>query len=159
VSFDDWMLAVHVLSAFSYVAGIVLFWVLVVAVRSADLPEATTRMEPVVKVGNVAVGIGGVGTIVLGIFLAFSVGGYDIWDGWIVAAIILWALAAATGARTGAAYTQGMRKAEELQAAGQTGPSAELLALNRTQAGLRLHAVTSLVVLLILIDMIWKPGA
>jgi uncharacterized membrane protein len=159
VSFDDWMLAVHVLSAFSYVAGIVLFWVLVVAVRSAELPEATTRMEPVVKVGNIAVGIGGVGTIVLGVFLAFSVGGYDIWDGWIVAAIVLWAIAAATGARTGAAYTQGMRKAEELQAAGQTGPNAELLALNRTQTGLRLHALTSLVVLLILIDMIWKPGA
>jgi hypothetical protein len=27
-------------------------------------------------------GIGGVGTIVFGIWLAFSVGGYDIWDGW-----------------------------------------------------------------------------
>jgi uncharacterized membrane protein len=159
VSFDDWVLALHVLSAFSYVAGIVLFWVLVVAVRSAELPEATTRMEPVVKVGNIAVGIGGIGTIVLGVFLAFSAGGYDIWDGWIVAAIVLWAIAAATGARTGAAYMQGMRKAEELQAAGQTGPNPELLALNRTQAGLRLHALTSLFVLLILIDMIWKPGA
>jgi uncharacterized membrane protein len=159
VSFDDWVLALHVLSAFSYVAGIVLFWVLVVSVRSADLPEATTRMEPVVKVGNIAVGVGGVGTIVLGVFLAFSVGGYDIWDGWIVAAIVLWVIAAATGARTGAAYTRGMRKAEELQASGQTGPNAELLALNRTQAGLRMHALTSVVVLLILIDMIWKPGA
>ena len=36
------------------------------------------------------------------------------------------------GQRTGAAYMQGMTKAEELQAAGQTGPNAELLALNRT---------------------------
>ena len=33
MSFDDWVLALHVLSAFSLVAGIVLFWVIVVAVR------------------------------------------------------------------------------------------------------------------------------
>jgi hypothetical protein len=52
-----------------------------------------------------------------------------------------------------------MKKAEELQAAGQTGPSAELLALNRTQRGLVLHTLASLFTLLILIDMIWKPGA
>ena len=80
VSFDDWILALHVLSAFAYVAGIVLFWVLVVAVRSTDTPDGTIRMEPIVKVGNAAIGIGAAGTIVFGIWLAFSVGGYDIWD-------------------------------------------------------------------------------
>ena len=52
-----------------------------------------------------------------------------------------------------------MKKAEELQAAGQTGPSAELLAINRTQRGLVTHTVGSVLTLLILIDMIWKPGA
>jgi uncharacterized membrane protein len=159
VSFDDWMLAFHVLSAFAYVAGIVLFWVLVVAVRRADTPEDTIRMEPIVKVGSMSVGAGALGTIVLGIWLALSYGGYDLWDGWIIAAIILWVASAATGSRTGNAYMQGMRKAQELQSAGRTGPDAELLALNRTSNGLLMHAVTSLLVLLILIDMIWKPGA
>jgi uncharacterized membrane protein len=159
VSLDDWILALHVLSAFAYVAGIVLFWVLVVAVRRVDTPEDTIRMEPIVKVGNASVGVGALGTIVLGIWLALSVGGYDLWDGWIIAAIVLWVASAATGSRTGNAYTQGMRKAQELQSAGRTGPDAELLALNRTSNGLVMHAVTSLLVLLILIDMIWKPGA
>jgi len=159
VSFDDWMLAFHVLSAFAYVAGIVVFWVLVVAVRRADTPEDTVRMEPIVKVGSMSVGVGALGTIVLGIWLALSYGGYDLWDGWIITAIVLWVASAATGARTGNAYMQGMRKAQELQAAGRTGPDAELLALNRTSNGLLMHAVTSLLVLLILIDMIWKPGA
>ena len=42
------------LSAFALVAGIVLFWILVVAVRRTDVPEATIRMELVAKVGNVA---------------------------------------------------------------------------------------------------------
>jgi uncharacterized membrane protein len=159
VSFDDWMLALHVLSAFAYVAGIVLFWVLIVAVRKTDTPEGTTRMEPIVKVGNAAVGIGAGGTIVLGIWLAFSVGGYEIWDGWIIAALVLWVIAAAVGQRTGNAYMQGMNKAQELQAAGQTAPNAELLALNRTQNGLLFHGLATVVVILILIDMIWKPGA
>ena len=159
MSFDDWILALHVLSAFAYVAGIVLFWVLIVAVRKTDTPDGTIRMEPVVKVGNAAVGIGAGGTIVFGIWLAFSVGGYDIWDAWIIAALVLWVVAAEIGRRTGAEYMAGMTKAQELQAAGQTGPSAELLAVNRTQRGLRCMRCRASIVLLILIDMIWKPGA
>jgi hypothetical protein len=159
VSFDEWVLAFHVLSAFAYIAGMVVFWVLIVAVRRADTAEETIRLEPVVKVGNAAVGIGAGGTILLGIWLAFSYGGYDIWDGWIIAALVLWVVAAALGSRTGAAYMQGMNKAVELRTAGQTGPNAELLALNRTQNGLLFHALASVVLLLIVIDMIWKPGA
>jgi uncharacterized membrane protein len=159
VSFDDWILALHVLSAFAYVAGMVLFWVLIVAVRRTDTPEGTTRMEPVVKVGIIATGIGAGGTIVFGLWLAFSVGGYDIWDGWIIAALVLWAIAGAIGGRTGREYTAGMDKARELEAAGQTGPSPELLAINRTQRGVILHAAASVAILLLLIDMVWKPGA
>jgi uncharacterized membrane protein len=159
VSFDDWLLALHVLSAFAYVAGIVLFWVLVVAVRKTDTPDGTIRMEPIVKVGNVAVGIGAVGTILLGIWLAFALDGYAIWDGWIIAAIVLWAVAAGIGQRTGAAYMQGMTKAKELDAAGQSGSNSELLALNRTSTGLLMQSLASIVLLLILLDMIFKPGA
>ncbi len=159
MSFDDWILALHVVSAFAYVAGIILFWVLIVAVRQTDTSEGTIRMEPVVKVGNAAIGIGAGGTIVLGIWLAFSVGDYDIWDGWIIAAIVLWAISGGLGQRTGVVYMQGMNKAQELHAAGQPGANAELLALNRTSKGVLLHAVVTVVVLLILIDMIWKPGA
>jgi hypothetical protein len=159
LSFDDWMLALHVLSAFAYVAGMVLFWVLIVAVRRTDTPDGTIRMGPPVRVGNAAVGIGAGGTIVLGIWLAFSVGGYDIWDPWIVAALVLWAFAAEFGRRTGGAYMQGMNRARELRTAGRAGPSPELLAINRTSSGVLFHALASVVVALILIDMIWKPGA
>jgi uncharacterized membrane protein len=159
VSFVDWAVAVHVLSAFAYVGGLVLFWVLVVAVRRVDTPEQTLRMEPIVKVGNVAVGAGAIGTIVIGIYLAFAVDSYAIWDGWIIAALVLWAVAGGLGQRTGVAYMQGMNKAKELDAAGRAGPDQELLALNRTQAGLILQTLASLAVLLILADMIFKPGA
>jgi uncharacterized membrane protein len=159
VSFGEWALALHVLSAFAYVAGIVLFWALIVAVRRIDTPDATIRMGPVVKVGNAVVGVGAVGTIVLGIWLAFSVGSYAIWDGWIVAALVLWAVSGALGQRTGVAYMRGMTKAKELDAAGQSGPDAELLALNRTTSGVVLHALVSAGALLLILDMIFKPGA
>ena len=159
MSLDDWVAALHVLSAFAYVGGIVLFWILIVAVRQIDTPGETIRMEPIVKIGNAAVGVGGVGTIVLGIWLAFALDSYAIWDGWIIAAIVLWAVAGAFGQRTGVAYLRGMTKAKELEAAGQRGASAELLALNRTSNGVLLHALASASVLLILLDMIFKPGA
>ena len=54
---------------------------------------------------------------------------------------------------------EGPTKAQELASAGQTGPNAELLAVNRTSTGLLMHTLASVVVVLILIDMIWKPGA
>ncbi|MGH7540096.1 MAG: hypothetical protein ACRELC_03760, partial [Gemmatimonadota bacterium] len=99
------------------------------------------------------------GTILFGIWLAFSYGDYDIWDAWIIIALVLWAIAGALGQRTGVAYMAGANKARELEAAGQSGPNAELVALNRTSQGVILHAASSLAVLLIVIDMIWKPGA
>jgi uncharacterized membrane protein len=159
VSFDDWILALHVVSAAAYGAGIILFWVLVVAVRTTDTAEGTLRLGPMVMIGNIAVGIGAAGTIVFGIWLALSVGGYDLWDGWIIAAIVLWVIAAILGQRTGKEYMRGMTKARELQTAGQTDSNAELLGINRTQSGVLLHALVSVVFVLIVIDMIWKPGA
>jgi uncharacterized membrane protein len=158
LSRNDWILAFHLLSAFAYVAGMVLFWVLIVAVRKADTPAATIEMEPIVKVGTIATAVGAGGTILFGIWLAFSVDSYALWDFWIIAAIVLWAIAGGLGGRTGNAYMQGMNKARELEKAGQSGPNSELLALNRTQNGVVLHSLASLALFLILIDMIWKPG-
>jgi uncharacterized membrane protein len=159
VSFDDWMLALHVLSAFAFVAGLVFFSTITIAAWRTDTPEGTLRMGPLTRIAGGAIGLGAGGTIILGIWLAFSVGNYDIWDPWIVAAIVLWAVTANLGRRANAAYTAGVTKARELQSAGQTGPNPELLALNRSPRGIQLQALISVVVLLILIDMIWKPGA
>ena len=83
----------------------------------------------------------------------------DIWDSWIIAALVLWVLAAAAGSRTGAEYTAGMKKAESSRLPARLARMPELLAINRTQRGVVLHAVASASMLLILIDMIWKPGA
>ena len=58
MSLDQWVLALHVLSAFAYVAGMIVFWVLIVAVRKTDTANGTIRMAPVVKVGTIGTGVG-----------------------------------------------------------------------------------------------------
>ena len=78
-------------------------------------------MDPIAKVGTVATGIGAGGTIVFGIWLAFSVGDYDIWDGWIIAAIVLWMATGAVGGRTGKAYMEGMKRHESCRRPGKRG--------------------------------------
>ena len=136
MSFDAWMLALHVLVAFVFRDGSLL------DPDRGRSPLSTPRTRPCAsarfaKVGNAAVGIGMGGTIVLGIWLALSVGGYDLWDGWIIAALVLWLIACRARPWTGAAYLVGPDEgAGAGAAAGQTGPNAELLAVNRTSTGL-----------------------
>jgi hypothetical protein len=133
VSLDDWVLALHVLSAFALVGALVVFWVVVVGQRAAPGSEALTSLG---RVGTVAVGIGSLGTLVFGIWLALSVGGYELWNGWIVAAFVLWLVGVGAGQRGERAFAAG-----------------------ENQRGVLLQAISSIAILLILVDMIWKPGA
>jgi len=156
---NDWLLALHVLSAFALVAALVLFWILIVASRNIDEPGPTIAIGRVAIVGNTTIAVGIGGTIVFGVWLAITLDAYKVWDGWVIAAIVLWAVAAGVGGRAGKEFTRAFDRARELDAAGQTGPSDELKALNRTSLGLLLHSIASVLTLLILLDMIWKPGA
>ena len=159
VTFTSWLLALHLLSAFALAGSLALFWYLIVASRNVDTAGATVAMGSVADVGTKVVRVGGVGTLVFGIWLAIRLDHIQVWSGWVIAAIVLWIVAVVAGSRSGVEYERAMKKAEELEAAGQTGPNAELLALNRTSRGMGLHAIASVAVFLILVDMIWKPGA
>jgi len=159
VSLDDWILALHVLSAFALVSGMVLFWIVIVAVRNVDTVGQTLAYGRVMGVGTPVVLAGVAGTILFGAWLAISLDRYQLWDGWIIGAIVLWAIGSEVGRRSGVEYRKALPRATELQAAGQEGASGELRALNRSPKGLLLHTVSTLAFVLILIDMIWKPGA
>ena len=121
---NDWILALHLLSAFALVATLVLFSILIVAGWNVDTPGPTVSVGRVARVGNVAVAIGMGGTILFGIWLAISLDAYQVWDGWVIAAIVLWGIAGATGGVTGKEYTRVFERAKELDAAGQTGRAA-----------------------------------
>ena len=51
--------------------------------------------------------------LILGVILAIDSDRYEIWNGWIIAAIVLWALMGAIGQRTGDYYTAVQKLAEE----------------------------------------------
>src|SRR5215217_2172305 len=78
--------------------------------------------------------VGGLLTLVFGVWLALD--DYSIVDGWILTALVLWAIAAATGIRVGLAY--------------DAGEGARVRPL---------YAVMTVAVLALLFVMIFKPGA
>jgi hypothetical protein len=93
----------------------------------------------------VLVQAGALFTLVFGIWLAIQVSDYHPWDGWIVAAYVIWALAVVNGRATGQAFAR----------AAEGGPETPVY----RRRGILLHSFESVLVLLILLDMIFKPGA
>jgi hypothetical protein len=139
VDLYDWLIFLHVLSAGLAVGAITALWGLLWGTRQGstllDPPSATSYG----RFFGMVVGVGMMGAIIFGIWLAIDVDGYELWDGWILASLVLWAVAAWTG--------------------GQAGKAFEGDPIGRRAAGIRFQAITSIALLLILILMIWKPGA
>jgi hypothetical protein len=122
----DWLLFLHVLAAFLLVGTVVAYSAVVLG---APAPART------ISVANLFWAIGGFGTLALGIWLALYVKGYEVWDGWILGAIVLWMAATGLGNKAQAVLREG-------------------------GGGLaRWHWLRTVATLGILVLMIWKPGA
>ena len=129
---DDWLLFLHVLAAFLLAITVVMYSA--VALGGTLGGRATF-------IADRCWDVGGLGTLVLGIWLALKLDEYGIFDGWIIAAIVLWLVA------TGLGETVRKRLAE-----GRDGTVA-------TGAVTTMHWLRTLTVLGLLVLMIWKPGA
>jgi len=144
VSLTDWILALHVLSAFALVGGTTALWMLVLATRrEPGLPGSVPQAIAQPAVAALIAGI--FGTVFFGIWLALDLDAYHVWDPWIVASLLLWLVVSALGSQSGAAFRR--------VAAG--GPEAR----DWWRRGVRLQAGSSVATLIVLILMIWKPGA
>ena len=132
---DSGLLFLHVLSAFALVASTVIFTTLMAV---GPRPEFL-RLS---WIGSRLWDVGGLGTLVFGVWLAIDLDSYDILDGWILAALVLWFIAAGAGARVNIAY-RGLRDDGE-----------PLPGNTRT-----LQLVLILGTVALLVDMIFKPGA
>jgi hypothetical protein len=130
VSLYEWLLFLHVLAAFMLVAGLVAYGVLVLGGGGEAARGALA--QPALALWNA----GGMGVLLFGIWLALNVDTYELWDGWILAAIVLWVVASAAGGRLARDVREG------------TVDGAALLL-----------AVMSVATAALLIDMIVKPGA
>ena len=155
MNFYAWMLALHLLAAFALAAGLVLFAALVVAGRRMVTLDQTRLLFRVAPIGGPLTGAGAGLALILGVVLAIKSDTFEIWNGWIIAAFVLWALLGAVGQRTGAYYTNIQRRAES----GDPGAEAEVLAGLRAPTGALLHLATIAIFVLLLLDMLFKPGA
>ena len=134
----DTLLFVHVLSAFIAVGALTALWGLILGTRGAT-PSIDQRSAMTYgRTAGILVGVGMMGTIIFGIWLAIYLDAYQVWDGWILASLVLWAIGGWAGGQAGRAFESGP--------AGRAG-------------GIRFQTINSVAVLLILILMIWKPGA
>jgi uncharacterized membrane protein len=140
----DWLLFLHVLSAFLLVGAITYFWWLLLGTRPGRSllgGRASLRMA---RPATIAITAGVAGTLIFGVWLAIDVDGYELWDGWILASLVLWAVGTFAGERSGRALTP----------VGDEFPAPEA-----RRRGTLLHALTSVAALAVLVLMIWKPGA
>ncbi len=123
----EWLLLFHLIGAFAAVGSVVVFSVLVVGGDRVAGPQLTF-------LGRRLWDVGGLLTLVFGVWLALD--DYSIVDGWILTALVLWAIAAGTGVRVGMAYDAG--------------------AGDRARP---VYAVMAIATLALLVVMIYKPGA
>jgi hypothetical protein len=123
----DWLLFLHLLSA---------FLLAVTAVTYSAVALGAPAGGRTLFVADRCWDVGGIGTLVLGIWLALHLDEYGFWDGWILGAIGLWVIA------TGLGETVRRRHADGETAAVST-----------------MHWLRTLVVLGLLVLMVWKPGA
>jgi hypothetical protein len=128
------LLFIHVLSAFCLAGGIVIYS----SFALGGPVNKTVRL-----VAEILWGVGGLGTLVFGIWLALNRPQYELWDGWIIAALILWVLATGSGAQA----SRGIQP---------TGDDSAVAIDRRT---LFAHWMRVFWFTLLLVVMVWKPWA
>ena len=159
MDFYQWLLALHVLAAFSLVAALVLYSAVIAFSWNLAVPSDIARLFRISRVGDVAIAVGSIGTLVLGIWLAIDSDAYQVWDGWIIAALVLWALSMASGSRAASVYNGVRDRAGALVAEGRDTPQPELTAMLRSTKGLAFFIANVLFIVALLVVMIYKPGA
>jgi hypothetical protein len=150
-----WLLAFHLIAAFAIAAALTLYTALVIAGRRMRALDETSVLFRLAPIGGPLIGAGSVIALILGIVLALKSDAFDLWDGWVIAAIVLWVIFGAIGSRDGAYYAN----VEKVAKAGGPNAEAEALGLLRARTGPLLHIGTLVVFLLLLLDMLFKPGA
>ena len=125
----DWLLFFHLLAAFVLAVTVVTYS----ALAFGALTGGRTLF-----VADRCWDVGGLGTLVLGVWLALYLDEYEIWDGWIIGAIVLWLVS--TG--LGESVRKRLADADSVDSRVAT-----------------MHWLRTLAVIGLLVLMVWKPGA
>jgi len=121
------LLFFHMIAAFLLAVTIVMY--------SAVALGATTSSRALF-VADRCWDVGGLGTLIFGIWLALNLDQYDFFDFWILLAIALWLVAT------------GLGQSVQRRLGGE-----DVSAVNA------MHWIRTIVVIALLVTMVWKPGA
>lgn len=158
MSLNDWILALHLLAAFAFLGALIVFTLMIIALWNTDSTRRVTSFMLVARIGTVMVAVGAIGSVVFGIWLSLTKEPYDPWDAWIVVSLVLWAVAGGLGGRAGKEYGDAALEAARLLESGvETSP--EVRATYGPSRAFWLHVAGTVGVLLIVVLMVWKPGA
>ena len=124
---DDWLLFFHLIAAFLLAATVVMYSA--VALGAASTPR-------MLFVADRCWDVGGLGTLIFGIWLALNLEQYDFFDFWILLALALWFVAT------------GLGQSVQRRMGGE-----DMAAVNA------MHWIRTIVVIALLVTMVWKPGA
>ena len=123
----------HTLLFFHLIAA---FLLAITVVMYSALALGATSSPRMLFVADRCWDVGGLGTLVFGIWLALNLDQYDFFDFWILFALLLWFVA------TGLGQTVQRRIGGE-----------------DTSAVNAMHWIRTIVVIALLVTMVWKPGA
>ena len=147
----EWLLVLHVASAFTFVSAYTMVTALLVACLRVDTRERALALLRLARPSDALAWVGATGTLVFGLWLVFDSDFYDLVDGWVIGALLLWLVAEEAIRREDLLF----KKGRQVVRAG--GPS-ELREVLHSRHAAALHVVAGAALLGILILMIYKPG-
>jgi len=153
----DWLLLIHLLGAFCFLSGSIVAGILHAAATRRDRPSEVALLLGLVRPMVAVVGAGSIVVLVFGVWLARDAG-YGVSDGWVVAAIALWAVSNALAGPAGKSLRQARELAERLAANGNH-PSEELHRAVADRRALIFNYTSFLLLIVILVLMVFKPGS
>ena len=153
----DWLLFLHVTGAFMVLSGVAMAGIFNVTAMRRERPSEIALLYRLTQIDAGLITTGLLVTLAIGLWLV-SDADYGYGETWVVLALILRLLAGALGGIGGGREKATRQLAERLATEGDA-PSEELRARLHDPVTLALSWGSSLVVIVILALMIWKPGA
>src|SRR4051794_13926217 len=129
-----------------------------VAGWGTDRPRRAIAFSRLAAIGGPLVGAGAGLALLLGIALAIDLDQYQVWDAWILISIVLWVIGGAAGSRVGTHYAAAQELPQRPAGDGDEA-SSELAAKLSDRRTAMLHVLTVTAFTIILVLMIFKPGA
>jgi uncharacterized membrane protein len=152
----QWLLGLHVLAAFLFISGGAMVGLLHTAALRSERPSDVATLLGLSRTGVIAVVVGAVASLALGLALVAHLSYRSIGDTWVVLALLLWAASIGLGA-VGGKHTRRTRYLADQLAHNGDVHSVELRRSLRSPASLVLNYSSFAAALAVLALMVWKP--